>query len=126
VNYVRRIFLAMPFLWGLVLALSPMYEMDANFDGIFLHTISGISILQIPVDLDSASEHEHQNEHRHEHANYDDCHNEAGHCAPGVPVINVDSRGAVAVSSAQTRQMYDDALPAGLQPLPLLPPPEQV
>lgn len=121
-NNVRHFFLVTSVILGLVLVLAPVHETDASNDGVSPFTMASTSIFQHFGNENGTAEHKH----RHENTDYRDCHTEAGHCASGTPAIGVDNPGLIVLSSARTKQVYRIAFPAGLQPLPLLPPPEKV
>ncbi len=122
VNNARQLFVVGSVFLSLVLALWPMHETNDSNDSVSLFTIASTPMFQHYGSENGTAEHKH----RHEPADYRDCQAEAGHCASGVPAIGVDNAGLIVLSSARAKRIYGIAFPAGLQPLPLLHPPERI
>ena len=115
---MRRLFIALPLIFGFALALSPM-QAEVTFDEI-------VALMESNWDMDS---HHHGDEgdaanHQHDHSDIDDCHATASHCAPSVSLIPIIISGRVSIVAAIAQQEFVEPLITGLQPLPLLPPPE--
>ncbi|MFP6746320.1 MAG: hypothetical protein VCD66_01810 [Alphaproteobacteria bacterium] len=119
VNDVRQFILAVPLFLALVVVFLPLRAMG---DGATCVAGAGTAAepgLQRPADSNSAANHVLV------HANLDGCQAEAGHCAPGLPVIPADGQGKLAIEAKAASYRINQALATGLQLLPLLPPPER-
>ncbi len=105
-----RQFLAMAILGGLIWAVLPISDFES---------VGGFIAIHNPVDR--AKNH---TPHGHGDTQPDDCHGIINNCSAGAPVIGVDLADLNGGARKTLQSWYRDSFRNGLQPLPLLPPPE--
>ena len=114
---MRQLFVAIPLLFGLAMALLPFQAGGLAVDSMSLIESATDLVLQHSADHEAAA--------GHKKSDLDDHHAKAGHCTPGITLMAVDGQCHVAVILSTRPYRVDEAFRAGLRPLPILPPPER-